>query len=280
MTTATETCAICGGTGWQTIERGKEREAVRCECRAESRIARLLQSARIPSRYENLEFSNFTTQHSESVATALLLAKKFVENYPVENIGLLFVGPIGVGKTHLAVAIAKELIRQKQAHCLFYEYRQLLKTIQNSFNASVQTTEMQVLEPVLDAEVLVFDELGAVRPTSWVFDTVNHIINIRYNEKRTTIFTTNFPDEPSQFADDETRGANLTSAQQAMRRETLGDRIGDRMLSRLHEMCRKIEIQGPDYRKHFNSRKNTTGEQVRRRFSLKPRESQEGANEE
>ena len=53
---------------------------------------------------------------------------------------------------------------------------------------------MEILRPVFDAEVLVLDELGAVRTTEWVFDTVNYILNSRYNENRTTIITTNYPD--------------------------------------------------------------------------------------
>ena len=264
VSTPIEICSICGGTGWKTVERGKEREAVRCDCRVSDRTARLIEAARVPSRYRHCEFDNFVTEHSESVATARLTSRAFVDQYPLDKTGLLFVGPVGTGKTHLAVAIGKELIRRSRAQCLFYDYRELLKSIQNSFNASVATTEMQVLEPVLSAEVLIFDELGAVRPTDWVSDTVNHIINIRYNESRTTIFTTNYPDAASLFTDEETRGHNLSAAQRAMRRETLGDRIGDRMWSRLHEMCRLIEINATDYRKTFNSARPT-----RKRYTLK-----------
>ena len=118
-----------------------------------------------------------------------------MEDYPVEKTGLLFVGSVGVGKTHLAVGILKDLIREKGIHCLFCDYRELLKSIQNSYNASVQATEMEILRPVFDAEVLVLDELGAVRSTEWVFDTVNYILNSRYNDNKTTIITTNFPDQ-------------------------------------------------------------------------------------
>ncbi len=159
--------------------------------------------------------------------------------------GLLLVGDVGVGKTHLAVGALKALISSKGIPCLFYDYRELLKEIQNSYNPSVQTTELEVLRPVFDAEVLVLDELGATRPTDWVWDTVSLILNTRYNDRRATIITTNFPDEPE--------GAGLSPEQRAGRKETLGDRITERMRSRLHEMCRTVRIQGKDFRKRVRS---------------------------
>jgi DNA replication protein DnaC len=107
---------------------------------------------------------------------------------------------------------------------------------------------MQVLRPVFDAEVLVLDELGAVRSTEWVFDTVNYVLNSRYNENKTTIITTNFPDAPEDTESETDNLRSPTAVERAARRETLGDRIGERMRSRLHEMCKKVEIEGPDYR--------------------------------
>src|SRR5207302_9863762 len=148
-------------------------------------------------------------------------------------------GTIGVGKTHLAVGIIQELIRSKGVHCLFCDYRELLKQIQNSYNPSVQTTELEILRPVFEAEILALDELGAVKPTEWVWDTVSHILNSRYNNKRTTIITTNFSDQPA--------GA-VAGPRGAAREETLGDRIGERMRSRLHEMCRVVQMDGSDFR--------------------------------
>jgi len=251
-TATTETCRLCGGTGWQTIEHGKQREAVRCECRVKSRGERLLAAAHIAPRYEHCELSNFECDSErrgpKSIWNARFNAGRFVEDYPVEKTGLLFVGSVGVGKTHLAVGIIKDLIREKGVHCLFCDYRELLKSIQNSYNPQVQVTEMEILQPVFDAEVLVLDELGAVRSTEWVFDTVNYILNSRYNENRTTIITTNFPDIEEQDRLEDHDPRSYSAADRAARRETLGDRIGERMRSRLHEMCKKIEIEGPDFR--------------------------------
>jgi DNA replication protein DnaC len=170
-----------------------------------------------------------------------------LKEYHPEKTGLLFIGPVGVGKTHLAVGIIRELV-QKNFPCLFYDYRELLKEIQNSYNPTVNATEMSILQPVFEAEVLVLDELGAVKPTEWVWDTVSLILNTRYNDKRTTVITTNFPDKPPAMAGGTRDLTQRESAARALREETLGDRIGERMRSRLHEMCRKVDMKGSDFR--------------------------------
>ena len=241
-TAAPPKCPVCADTGWKTVEvPGKSSRVTRCECRIDLRTERLLKSANIPARYEHCTLSDFDIRFEgahRSLATARLGAGRLVEEYPIEKAGLLLIGPIGVGKTHLAVGIMQELIRSKGVPCLFSDYRELLKEIQNSYNPSVQATELEILRPVFEAEVLVLDELGAVKPTEWVWDTVSHILNTRYNNKRTTIITTNFSDQ----------AAGQTSGPRAAREETLGDRIGERMRSRLHEMCKVVEMNGIDFR--------------------------------
>jgi DNA replication protein DnaC len=246
--TGKDVCPLCGGTGWKPSDAGR---VTRCDCRLEDRAARLLAAACIPARYEHCEFESFHTEiegPDASLSRARMAVEKFVADYPVERAGILLIGPVGVGKTHLAVSAIKQLIRDKGVPCLFYDYRELLKEIQNSYNASVQTTEMEVLRPVFDAEVLVLDELGAVKPTEWVWDTVSHVLNTRYNEKRTTIITSNYLDAPAG-ASAEQRSSSFSAAARAAREETLGDRIGERMRSRLQEMCRKIELAGKDFRR-------------------------------
>lgn len=247
-TTAPPQCPVCAGTGWKMVDiPGRSSRVVRCECRIEQRTERLLKSANIPSRYEHCTLADFDVRFEgahRSLAAARLAAGRFVEEYPVEKAGLLLIGPIGVGKTHLGVGIMQELIRSKGVHCLFCDYRELLKEIQNSYNPTVQTTELEILRPVFEAEILVLDELGAVKPTEWVWDTVSHILNTRYNDKRTTIITTNFSDQAA---------GHLSGPRAAAREETLGDRIGERMRSRLHEMCRVVQMEGSDFRQRVQS---------------------------
>jgi DNA replication protein DnaC len=247
-----EVCAKCEGTGWKTVSAGGDRRVAPCDCRLKDRTQTLLVGARIPKRYEHCELSSFTTDFPGahgSLGLAHLAATRFAIEYdPREGMGLLLIGKIGTGKTHLAVGILKELILQRGVPCLFCDYRELLKEIQNSYNSSVQTTELQVLRPVFETDVLVLDELGAVKPSEWVWDTVSLILNTRYNNNRTTIITTNFEDQAAAGA-----SGVVSAVSRATREETLGDRIGERMRSRLHEMCRIVRMDGLDFRQKFRS---------------------------
>jgi len=165
---------------------------------------------------------------------AVEVSFQIANEYPAVEHGLLLMGPVGVGKTHLAVSILNRLL-ERGIPCLFYEFGSLLKEIQSSYNSSTQTSEWRVLAPVFQANVLVLDELGSSKPTQWVQDTMYHIINTRYNDRKITIFTTNYLDERRNDRD-----------------ERLEDRIGSRLRSRLHEMCRTVVIDGEDFRRTLN----------------------------
>ena len=225
-------CSFCYGTGMEVVP-GKG--ARRCRCRTEEQQAKLFAAARIPSRYERCSFVNYRPVSGNGTQLqAFNYAFKLVDEYPAIDRGLLFMGPVGTGKTHLSTATLRGLI-EKAIPCLFYEFGALLKEIQNSYNPVSQTSELKVLAPVYETEVLVLDELGAVKPTDWVRDTMMQIINTRYNDKKLTIFTTNY-----------------TDTRRAPTEETLEDRIGSRLRSRLYEMCKTVMIEGEDYRRRFD----------------------------
>lgn len=222
-----DVCEICYGTGVEILA-GKG--ARLCICRRRDLHSTLLARVRLPRRYADCHFNNFEPKN-RSQRAALRLAMKLAMEYPAVDQGLLLTGTVGVGKTHLAVSILKALT-ERGFGCLFYEFGALLKEIQDSYNSDTRTSELRVLTPVFEADILVLDELGASKPTDWVRDTMAHIINTRYNDRKLTIFTTNYPDERSND-----------------REETLEDRIGVRLRSRLFEMCRTVQISGPDHRK-------------------------------
>jgi len=240
-------CAICGGVGLVRVVNQAGMWVSRgCQCQEMEREERRLAAAHIPERYRHYTLDGYETAFrgaDPSLGRAHLTARKFVDAYPVDTAGkgLLFVGSIGVGKTHLAVGVLRRLVQERGARGLFCDYRELLKNIQNSYNPQVNTTELELLKPVFAAEVLVLDDLGAQKPNEWVWDTVALILNTRYNDKQTTIITTN-------YADLAAGGGAKSDAERAAREPTLGDRIGDRMRSRLAEMCVRIEMTGKDFR--------------------------------
>lgn len=220
-------CPKCFGAGMEIVE-GKG--ARRCDCQKQQTLSKQLNKVRIPARYADCNFNTYQTL-TPSQEAAFKYAYTLATEFPAVERGLLLTGSVGVGKTHLAVSILKALT-ERGFKCLFYEFGALLKEIQDSYNPRTQASELKILMPVLDAEVLVLDELGASKPTDWVRDTMAHIINSRYNDRKLTIFTTNYLDE-----------------RQNDREETLEDRIGVRLRSRLFEMCRTVSVGGEDYRR-------------------------------
>ncbi len=239
-------CPICGGTGWRPLEKDGLRAVEICDCRRQQRDRRLLERARIPRRYSQCDFESFGFYDNQSLQNAVVKANGFVREYPPvddhdKGRGLFFLGNPGVGKTHLTVAILKQLMEQKGVECLFCPFQDLLKQIRDSYDPVSLSTESQVLQPVLQTEVVAIDDLGANRISDWVEDTITHILNHRYNERKTTLLTSNLPDTPQEVQGRSPSGKYRIG-------DTLEDRIGKRVRSRLYEMCEVVKIDANDYR--------------------------------
>lgn len=176
------------------------------------------------------------------------------------NSGLLFSGPPGVGKTHLAAGVLVELIERYRIHGLFVEFTSLIHQIQATFDPGSAESKRQVLDPLMDAELLVLDELGSQQPTPWVRDILYLIINGRYTRRLPTLFTTNYRLEglgvsagttsiavpPRSTTLDRGRDAEPVREEPAL----LSSRLPPMLVSRLYEMAQPVVLDGvEDFRR-------------------------------
>lgn len=229
-------CEVCDDTGWKTVDVDGVQRVTRCDCWRQAAAERLAREADIPPRYQRCDLDNFH-DHNDWLTKAVNRSRRFVNEFPSVDRGLLFLGRPGLGKTHLAIACVKLAAHQKGFRGIFYDTRQLLRRIRQTYDPVTRyarESDRDVIDPVLNAELLILDDIGAERATEWVEETLHLIVNTRYNERRATIFTTNYP---------------IEAPAEAKHAETLLERVGFRMFSRLQEMCDFVELRGDiDYR--------------------------------
>jgi DNA replication protein DnaC len=237
-------CERCRGTGFEITSvpgtDGKDVEvARRCTCQqvaGPDASERRREALRIPPRYEHCTFATFeigegsTRFTRDALAMVLRYCSAYTQRGSVnandKGLGLLFTGGNGTGKTHLAVAVLRELAETHGVRGQFWDYHELMREIRNSYNPATAITEYELLEPVIELEMN---------------DTLFYILNRRYLARRPTLITTNYPDR-------EVSARDLMDADSTVRREYLVDRIGYRLRSRLLEACTVVRLDGPDRR--------------------------------
>lgn len=247
-------CKVCEGSRRIFEETSKGISKIReCECNGFIKRISLFNQAGVPGKFVHEDFSSFSVdppQH-RTQKNALLSSKTFIDDYVdrkgLYSQGLIYMGAPGLGKTHLVVSIIKELVMQHGVECKFVDFFELLRDIRHGYGEDI--SEKDFIDPYVGVQVLVIDELAKGRNTDWELTILDHFISARYNDDdKVTLVTTNFSDKLDISVAPNSRN-NKQSISNAYSRFTIEEKVGARIYSRLMEMCKKVNLEGTDYRR-------------------------------
>lgn len=219
-----ELCEQCRNTGWCVGIVDDRRGAISrpCTCAIGKAITLLEVARRLENRQKHLAWAAIPPRF----ASARL---EDFDNVPVgalealDGQGVIITGKPGVGKTHLAVALLVALLEQGRWG-FFADTSTLLDRIRACYHPDGPVSADEMLAAVVEAEVLLLDDLAVEHMTPWVREKLYQIVNTRYLYQRQSLVTT-----------------NLTM-------KVLSQRVGDRIVSRLHQLCVVVEMTGQDRR--------------------------------
>ena len=249
-------CEKCDGEGRIFTQKEDGRSFLTdCSCRVFQNRLRLLNGAGISGKFSRADFESYETSkpfhdsQKKAKSRALDFILDFRKAGGALNRGLVFMGGPGLGKTHLAVALIKSLILEDGIDCKFVDFFQLLSDIRHGYSQDL--SEQTLIKPYVNSRVLVIDELAKGRNNEWELTVLDQFISSRYNaDDKITLFTSNYPKDQDRRKKD--NGNNFSfpesGSNDSFTRETLQERIGERIFSRLVEMCDFVIMQGKDFR--------------------------------
>jgi DNA replication protein DnaC len=244
-------CQRCAGSGYVLVTTGPSAVAQTCPCRHLDERIELFNRIGIPAAVALASFESFRSwspDHASAKTTAEDFARKFRTDQPTK--GFLLYGTPGAGKTHLLCAALRYLALEKGVASRYVEFMLLLSDIRAGFDSN--RGHMEVLRPLIQVPVLAIDELGKERGTDWERSMLDELISRRFNSGLTTLFATNYFLEERVVRESPGRPVNTRSPsfQRDAESMTLSQRVGDRIYSRLNEMCVFVKLDpGHDLRK-------------------------------
>lgn len=241
-------CAACDDTRFVVVEENGYEVARPCTCQPLLDRVSLFNRAGIPAGYGEKSVAGFVDAGGTQGSVKLKLALYLKNFHVAKSAGLLLIGPTGTGKTHLLCGILNYLTLERGIGCRFVDFFHLTARIKATFDQRSGESQEDILLPLVEAEVLAIDELGKGLGTPWELNIIDQLISRRYNSGRIVLATTNYRPEgwdshkatPTDEEDNPTRRTRIV--------ETLEDRIGLRMYSRLAENCEIHKVEGPDHR--------------------------------
>ena len=244
-------CLECSGTGLVRTKvdgNGRTYEVTAPCPRAKlSKRVELFNAARLPAVHATSTFENYKARVAEQNKAQHSL-RDFVMRWP-QSRGFVLSGPVGTGKTHLLSAALRHLTLEAGVRCGYVEISLLYATIRRGFQQGKSGGE--IIGPLSEVTVLAIDELGKGRGSAFELETLDELIARRYNSNKVTLFATNYSLKPPE--EKQQRGYVDTAASLEAGKESklLSERVGDRIYSRLCDMCDFIEFpfSTPDARR-------------------------------
>lgn len=239
-------CTRCAGSGIIHIETKEGTRSGRCLCQKLTDRIRIFNTAQIPSQHAENSFGNFS-HHPEGASQAVALCQAWISAFKkgTETRGLILTGKVGRGKTHLMTSIVRNLIINEGKQIKFIEFSRLLAQLKEGYGKGASDSER--LNQLSLVPILVIDELGKGRLTSWELSIIDEVVSRRYNAGLPILGTTNYKwGAPS--------GAGTSNvAAKEFDEQTLGDRVGGRVFSRLQETCIFYQLKGNDFRSQISN---------------------------
>ncbi|MEN0064858.1 MAG: AFG1/ZapE family ATPase [Myxococcota bacterium] len=247
-------CPLCKGTGLVATEAGFRAPRRRCVCQRVRARMRAFDAVGIPGRYAQSTLGSFVVtgrvQHEVMKQVSAYLSAFDPEERPGS---LVLHGEVGRGKTHLLVALLRELVLTRGVRARFVEFTHLLADLKAGFDHGRGMASL--IDPLVDVDILAIDELGKGRNTEFEGTVLDEIVSRRYNAMRPLLATTNYHPGPALGR----AVANAAAVQAGIAaRESLADRVGDRVYSRLRETARFVAVLGDDFREHRGRRLRTS----------------------
>jgi DNA replication protein DnaC len=216
---------VCDGSGFVYDQEANTARPCRCRPRRVARARARQLSAVIPRRYRGVSFDRApVVDMDDQVVAVVRQFTRNIERNLDEGKGLCFVGDVGTGKTTLAMLVSRTALEAGRTVAI-YSLPRLLTEIRMTFDESTQRSHTDLLDRLATVDLLHIDDLGAENTTPWVLEELYSIINARYEDERSVVVTTNLAD-----------------------RDRLRDRLGERTLSRLTQMCTDVPLFGHDRR--------------------------------
>lgn len=206
-------------------DREEEVKKIDAEVETEKRekIQKLFSCANIGKRFINCSFKNFQKRAGVEKAfnTALDFARNFKQKQETGE-GILFYGGSGNGKTHLAVAIVREIVKQGYS-AIFQPAAELQYRLNATYHESGEN-ETEIMSGLVESDLTVIDDLGKGKWSEKVEERFYVILDGRYRELRPTVITTN------------------------LKLSDLEGYVGNAVFDRLKEMCVFVLNSAKSYR--------------------------------